>query len=200
MQECHYILKPSSVVVLFCSKQLFPSACILGGYLFNFFFGCLKRAQQMTEIQILKRLNLLCECNVHEWATGLFSGHPYPGYNISLTELVTHVLYKISHQNMWFSAFNGLKNTFHTIFSDKRQRVACGRHIRCLVLPVWMSFRFFRGTLSRSIKKKKSQVLLFLVSVGRFFVFFFGLKKNVGSGLILQTCQLVRFSRISYGN
>ena len=151
----------------------------------------------MTEIQILKHLNLLCECNVHERATGrFFSGRPYPGYNISQTELVTHVLYKISHQNMWFSTFNGLKNIFHTIFSNKRQLVACARHIRCLVLPVWMSFRFFRGAPSRSIKKNhricffQDRSVVFL----SFFLSFWFFKKNVGSGRILGSVGLHQYN------
>ena len=45
--------------------------------------------------------------------------------------------------------------------------------------------------------KKKSQVLLFLGSVGHFFVFFFLFvlkKKNVGSGLILGSVGLRQYN------
>ena len=91
---------------------------------------------------------------------------------------------------MWFSTFNGLKNTFHTIFSAKRQRIACGRHIRCLVLSVWMSFRFFKED-RHAVLKKKSQVLLFRISRLFFCLFFF---LNVGSGLILGSVGLRQYN------
>ena len=51
-------------------------------------------------------------------------------------------------------------------------------------------------------KQKKSQVLLFLGSVGHFFVFFFFFgffKKNVGSGLILGSVGLRQYNNFFFG-
>ena len=105
-------LKPSSVVVLFCSKQHFPSALWMhsGRVFFTFFFGCLKRAQQMTKIQILKRLNLLCEYNVHELATGrFFSGRPTgvashtkPGHLIELKYILIFKIHRALDKKWFF--------------------------------------------------------------------------------------------------
>ena len=49
-------------------------------------------------------------------------------------------------------------------------------------------------------KQKKSQVLLFLGSVGHFFVFFFFWfkKKNVGSGLILGSVGLRQYNNFFF--
>ena len=57
----------------------------------------------------------------------------------------------------------------------------------------------FRAKI-RCLNKKKSQVLLFLGSVGHFFVFIFLVfkKKNVGSGLILGSVGLRQYNNFFF--
>ena len=131
-----------------------------------------KRAQQTTEIPIL-------------WVQRPRMGHrpfllwpPVPW----LQDIPDRARHTRSVQNLQpkyvIQRVQWIENTFNTIFSDKRQRVACGRHFRCLVLPVWMSFRFFEEHRRAVLKKKK--VLLFLGSVGRFLCLFFFFWCRVG--------------------